>query len=157
LNRKNYEFAQKSTEVKTVTPLTELNRIIRENRIAEYRSSALDLGMRPMQFGSGTSAWSWNDQPPPVINPFGTIGGGFVAVFVDELFSTAIGSVLEQDEWAMTAEVKISHLRALRPGAITGNARMLRRGRAIAFLEAEIAAADGKLAVRASSTWSISR
>jgi len=57
----------------------------------------------------------------------------------------------------MTAEVKISHLRALRPGALTGNARMLRRGRAIAFLEAEIADADGKLAVRASSTWSISR
>jgi uncharacterized protein (TIGR00369 family) len=140
----------------SVTPLTQLNRIIRENRIAEYRSPALELGMRPTQFGSGTAAWSWNDQPPLVINPFGTIGGGFVAVFVDELFSTAIGSVIEQDEWAMTAEVKISHLRPLRPGAITGNARVLRRGRAIAFLEAEIFGADVNLAVRASSTWSIS-
>ncbi len=142
---------------KRAIPLTELNRIIRENRTAEYKSSALDLGMRPTAFGIGTAAWSWNDQPAQVINPFGTVGGGFIAVFIDELFSTAIGSALEQDEWAMTAEVKISHLRPLRPGAITGNARMLRRGRVIAFLEAEIADADGKLAVRASSTWSISR
>jgi uncharacterized protein (TIGR00369 family) len=147
----------KPTEVKSAMALTELNRIIRENRVAEYRSPALELGMCPTQFGIGTAAWSWNAQPPLVLNPFGTVNGGFIGVFIDELFSTAIGSLLEGDEWAMTAEAKVSHLRPLRPGAITGSARVLRRGRAIAFLEAEIADANGELAVRASSTWSISR
>jgi uncharacterized protein (TIGR00369 family) len=139
-----------------MTPLTELNRIIRENRISDYRSPALELGMRPTQFGSGSSSWSWSDQPPLVLNPFGTINGGFIGVFVDELFSTAIGSMLEDGEWAMTAETKISHLRPLRPGTVTGSGRVVRRGQAIAFLEAEVIGADGKLAVRASSTWSIS-
>ena len=64
-------------------PLTELNRIIRENRTAEYRSPVLAIGMRPEEFGSGTSRWSWSDQPPLVLNPFGTINGGFIGVFVD--------------------------------------------------------------------------
>jgi uncharacterized protein (TIGR00369 family) len=146
-----------SEKPRRVIPLTELNRIIRENRIAEYRSPALELGMRPVQFSPGGSAWSWSDQPPLVLNPFGTIHGGFIGVFVDELFATAIGSILEEGEWAMTAEVKISHLRPLRPGAIVGSARVLRRGQALAFLEAEISDAAGKAAVRASSTWSISR
>ncbi len=138
-------------------PLTELNRIIRENRTAEYRSPVLAIGMRPEEFGNGTSRWSWSDQPPLVLNPFGTINGGFIAVLIDELFSTAIGSVLEEGEWAMTAEIKVSHLRPLRPGSITGTARVLRRGRGIAFLEAEVVGADGKVAARATSTWSISR
>jgi uncharacterized protein (TIGR00369 family) len=138
-------------------PLTDLNRIIRENRIAEYRSPALDLGMRPDQFGAGSSRWTWRNQPPTTLNPFGTIHGGFVAVFVDEVFSTAIASVLEDGEWAVTVEVKISHLRALRPGVITSAGQVLHRGRAIAFLEAEVTDDGGSLAVRASSTWSISR
>src|SRR5438445_9199263 len=95
----------KSIDAKSPSPLTELNRIIRENRIAEYRSPALELGMRPSQFGIGTAAWTWNDQPPMVMNPFGTVNGGFIGVFVDEPFSTAIGSLLKDGEWAMTAEV----------------------------------------------------
>src|SRR5258708_37987684 len=113
--------APDSTDTKIATPLAELNRIIRENRIAEYQSPALDLGMRPTAFGIGTAAWIWNDQPPRVMNPFGTIGGGCIAIFVDELFSTAIGSVLGAGAWAMTAEVENSHLPAAHPGGNTGN------------------------------------
>ena len=145
------------TAAPRLVPLTELNQIIRENRVDDYKSPALALGMRPLEFGQGSSSWSWPEQPPTVLNPFGTLHGGFIAVFVDELFSTAIGSVLEADEWAVTAEVKVSHLRPLRPGPISGAARVLRRGRGVAFLEAEISSADGAPAARASSTWSISR
>ena len=61
--------------------------------------------------------------------------GGYLALFVDEMFSTAIGSVLEEGEWAVTAEVKLSFLRALRPGAIEGFASVVRRTRSLAFLE----------------------
>ena len=140
-----------------MNPVDELNRIIRENRTGDYRSPTLAIGMRPEEFGSGTSRWSWRDQPPLVLNPFGTINGGFIAVFIDELLSTAIGSVLEAGEWAMTAETKVAYLRPLRPGAIAGTAQVVRRGQGIAFLEAEVLGPDGKVAARATSTWSISR
>jgi hypothetical protein len=40
------------------TALVELNRLIRENRVAEYPSPNLALGMRPLEFGAGTSRWA---------------------------------------------------------------------------------------------------
>lgn len=138
-------------------PLAEINRLIRENRVGEYRSPNLALGMTPVAFGAGRSQWVWSAQPPAALNPFGTVQGGYLAVFIDELLSTAIASVLEDGEWAMTAEFKLNFLRALPPGRIEGDARVLRRSRALAFLEARAVGADGAIAVTASSTWAVSR
>ena len=137
--------------------LSEVNRLIRENRVSEYCSPNLALGMRPLEFGDGSSHWTWQEQSKAVLNPFGTLQGGYLAVFIDELFSTAIASVLEEGECAITAEAKISYLRAVRPGTLDGSARVLRRSRTLAFLEAEVSGPDKKVAVRASSTWAISR
>ena len=138
-------------------PLIEINRLIKENRIADYASPNLALGMKPVAFGPGTSRWVWTNQPPAALNPFGTIQGGYVAVFVDELFATAIASVLEDGEWAMTAEFKVNFLRALTPGDLEGRANMIRRSRSLAFLAAEVLGTDGQTAVTASSTWAIAR
>ena len=142
---------------KSSTPRLELNRIIRENRVDDYPSTNLALGMRPVEFGPGTSRWLWEILPENTINPFGTVQGGYLAVLVDEVLSTAIGSVLEHDEWAVTVELKLSYLRAVRPQRLEGRGRVIRRTRAIAFMDAEIRNADGELAVAASSTWAISR
>ena len=138
-------------------PQESINRLIRENRVVDFSSPNLALGMRPTNFGPGTSRWMWDSQPPSVLNPFGTIQGGFLALFVDEMFSTAIASVLDAGEWAVTAEVKISYLRALRPEAITGDAEVIRRTRALAFMQASIVNTRGEIAVTASSTWAISK
>ena len=138
-------------------PLSEINRLIRENRIAEFQSPNLALGLRPLEFSAGRSRWSWETQPPHVLNPFGLIQGGYLALFVDDLLSTAIGSVLEEGEWAVTAETKVTYVRALKPSSLIGEARVVRRSRALAFLEASVAERGGEIAVLASSTWAISR
>ena len=138
-------------------PLSEINRLIRENRIAEFQSPNLALGLRPLEFSAGRSRWSWETQPPQVLNPFGLIQGGYLALFVDDLLSTAIGSVLEEGEWAVTAETKVTYVRALKPSSLIGEARVVRRSRALAFLEASVAERGGEIAVLASSTWAISR
>jgi uncharacterized protein (TIGR00369 family) len=137
--------------------LTELNRLIKDNRVAEYSSPNLMLGMRPLLFGTGTSRWLWEHQPPIALNPFGTVQGGYVAVLIDEMFSTAIGSVLELGEWAMTVEYKVNFLRALDPKPIQGDARVLRRSRFLAFLEAQVTDQSDIILVTATSTWAISR
>ena len=138
-------------------PLTELNRLIRDNRVADYSSPNLTLGIRPVAFGNGASRWLWTQQPPAVLNPFGTIHGGYVAVLIDEMFSTAIASVLEAGEWAMTAEFKVNFLRVLDPKPLHGNAHVLRRTRFLAFLEAQITDQNNIVAVTATSTWAIMR
>jgi uncharacterized protein (TIGR00369 family) len=138
-------------------PLVELNQLIRENRVSEYSSPNLALGMSPVEFSVGTSRWVWSHQPPAALNPFGTVQGGYLAVFIDELFSTAIASVLEVGELAMTAEFKVTFLSALSPGRLLGSAKVIRRSRSLAFLEAQIAAENGPAAVTASSTWAVMR
>jgi uncharacterized protein (TIGR00369 family) len=138
-------------------PLVELNQLIRENRVSEYSSPNLALGMSPVEFGEGTSRWVWSRQPPAALNPFGTLQGGFLAVFIDELFSTAVASMLEAGELAMTAEFKVTFLSALTPGRLEGTARVIRRSRSLAFLEAQVAGEDGQAAVTASSTWAVLR
>lgn len=137
--------------------LSAINKIIRENQVADYATASRALGMRPLEFGSGTSRWDWREHPAQVLNPFGTIGGGYIGIFVDEMLSTAIGSILEEGEFAVTADLKLSFLRILTPGAITGTARVLRRTRALAFLEASVMTPAGEIAATASSTWAISR
>jgi uncharacterized protein (TIGR00369 family) len=138
-------------------PLTELNRLIKENRVAEYTSPNLALGMAPVEFGAGTSRWAWNTQPTVTLNPFGTLQGGYLTLFIDMMLATAIASVLEDDEWSMTAEFKINFLRALPPAPLAGSARVLRRSSTLAFLEGQIETASGQLAVTASSTWAVTK
>jgi uncharacterized protein (TIGR00369 family) len=136
-------------------PLTERNRLIKENRVGDYSSPNLALGMVPVEFGAGTSRWTWKTQPAGAVNPFGTLQGGYLAVFIDELLSTAIASVLEDGEWAMTAEFKVNFLRALTPALLEGRGRVLRRSRTLVFLEAQVQTEGGQIAVTASSTWAV--
>lgn len=138
-------------------PRSDLNQIIRDNRIADYRSVGTALGMLPLEFSPGRSLWSWREQPSGAINAFGAISGGYLAVFIDEVMITAIASVLEDGEWAVTAELKLSFIRPVTPGLLNATAQVLRRGRGTAFLEARIETDSAKLAVSASSTWAISR
>jgi acyl-coenzyme A thioesterase PaaI-like protein len=65
--------------------------------------------------------------------------------------------VLEEDEWAVTAELKLSYLRALTPQRLEGRGRVIRRTSSVAFMDAEVRNAAGEVAVIASSTWAISR
>jgi uncharacterized protein (TIGR00369 family) len=142
-------------EVSNRGPLAERNLLIKKNRVGEYTSPNLALGMTPVEFGPGTSRWTWNAQPSEALNPFGTVQGGYVAIFVDELLQTAVASVLEDGEWAMTAEFKINFLRALTPARLSGNAHVLRRSRNLAFVDAQVETADGQIAATASSTWAV--
>ena len=138
-------------------PVDSINQLIRENRLGDFSSPNLALGMRPIEFGLGTSRWLWGSQPSSVLNPFGIVQGGYLAIFIDEMLSTAIASVLEAGEWAVTAEVKLTYLRAQRPGSLSGDARVIRRTRALAFMEASIVNERGEVGVTASSTWAISK
>jgi uncharacterized protein (TIGR00369 family) len=140
-----------------LAPVDSINQLIRENRVGDFSSPNLALGMRPIEFGPGVARWTWESQPASVLNPFGLLQGGYLAILIDEMLSTAIASVLEAGEWAVTAEVKLTYLRALRPGSLSGDARVVRRSRALAFMEASIANARGEVAVTASSTWAIAK
>jgi len=111
--------------------------------------------MRPLQFGPGTSLWEWDATREQALNAFGYVAGGYLTVFADELLGSAIGSVLDTGEFATTAELKISFLKPVAKGLIRGEAKVLRKGKQVAFVEAIMKNAKNELVATVSSTWTV--
>ena len=92
---------------------------------------------------------------PGLINPLGTVQGGFVAAILDDAFSVAILSRLGADHAAPTMEMKVSYFKPVRPGLLRCIGRVLQQGRSVAFVESELRDADGVLLAKASATTAI--
>ncbi len=92
------------------------------------------------------------DAAPGFANPTGAIQGGFIAAMLDEAMSTCciIASNITMN--APTLEMKVSFLRPLFVGKAVCEARILKLGRSVAFVEAELAGPDGEIVAKASAT-----
>ena len=138
--------------------LVELNRAIRENRVDEVtRALAHEAGMRALACAPGRAQWAWQPSDERVRNPFGFIHGGYLAVFVDALLSTAIGTVLEDGELATTADLRLDFIRPAPHAAMRGEAHVVQKGSRVAFVEASVFSTEDELLVRAASTWTVLR
>ena len=139
-----------------LSPVEKLNATLRENRPEEYeRDAHREIGLKPVQFGPGTSEWEWDATNERVLNSFGYVAGGYLSVFADELLSSAIGSVMDEGEFATTAELKISFLKPVKKGRVQGQAKVLRKGRRVAFVEATIKNEKDEVVATVSSTWTV--
>lgn len=142
----------------TLEALTELNRAIRENRLGEVsRVLGREPGMSALGFEPGLSRWEWRPSDERARNPFGFVFGGYLAVFVDALLSSVLGTVLEEGELATTADLRVAYVRAARFAPLRGEGRIVHRGRSVAFADAEVFTESGDLVVAASSTWTVLR
>lgn len=139
-----------------ISPVEKLNTALRENRPEDYLTDAhREIGLRPVRFSPGRSEWEWNATLPRVLNPFGYVAGGYLSVFADELLSSAIGSVMDEGEFATTAELKISFLKPVKKGLVTGAGKVLRKGQRVAFVEATITNEKDEVVATVSSTWTV--
>ena len=86
------------------------------------------------------------------LNPIGTLQGGIVAAILDDVFSVAILARLDPDDSAPTVEMKVSYLRPVLAGRVRGIGRVLRQGRGMAFVEAELQSLNGVLLAKASAS-----
>lgn len=139
-----------------LSPVEKLNQALRENRPDAYLSRLhRELGLRAVAFRPGESVWEWEASQERVLNPFGYVSGGYLAVFADELMASAIGSVLDTGELATTAELKISFFKPVAKGLLRGQGKVLRKGRRVAFVEARITNAKDDLVGVVTSTWTV--
>lgn len=89
---------------------------------------------------------------PEFANPTGAIQGGFIAAMLDEATSTTAIIASNVTMNAPTLEMKISYLRPLFVGKATAEARILKWGKSICFIEAELFDPDGNVVAKASAT-----
>lgn len=85
-------------------------------------------------------------------NPDGGIQGGFVCGMLDAAMANAVFCQLREVAIVATLEIKVSYLDVTRQGELSAQATIVRSGKTISFLEAELRDADGKLLATASST-----
>jgi uncharacterized protein (TIGR00369 family) len=93
------------------------------------------------------------DTTATLANRYGAIHGGMIAAMLDDVISLTSGLALEWGQIAPTLEMKVSYIAQAKPGSrILAEARTIRRGGAIIFMEADLKDEAGKLLATASST-----
>ncbi|MCM3869804.1 MAG: PaaI family thioesterase [Pyrinomonadaceae bacterium] len=83
----------------------------------------------------------------------GVVHGGAIASLIDSATAFAIISQLPPDERATTADLTISYLRPLTNGRARATARVIRAGRRLIVVSAELVDDTGKLIATALTTY----
>jgi uncharacterized protein (TIGR00369 family) len=92
---------------------------------------------------------------PQWINEVGLVHGGLMALLIDGAAGRALARTLGPGESAGTVHLSIQYLRPAPAGALLAEARIVKRGKRIAFLEGECRAAEGDVIARATATFSV--
>ena len=89
-----------------------------------------------------------------LLNPAGTVHGGFAATLLDSCMGLAIQSTLEKGLAQTTVEFKITLIRPITPdtGLIAAEGVMLSRGRRIGTAEGRITDCEGRLLAHGTTT-----
>src|SRR5690242_11289124 len=88
----------------------------------------------------------------PHFNRFGALHGGSIACVMDDVLAVAAGLVAKWGEIAPTLEMKVSYLNQGAAGKHVAEARVMKRGRQINFLEATLCREDGKVIATSTAT-----
>jgi uncharacterized protein (TIGR00369 family) len=80
---------------------------------------------------------------PDLHNGVGWLQGGMLVAIADEAMALALYPLLENGEGIATIAESTSFIKGVRNGTILAEARVVRKGRRVAFMEAEVWADDG--------------
>jgi uncharacterized protein (TIGR00369 family) len=93
------------------------------------------------------------DVPEQFVNSAGNLQGGVLAAFIDATLGATCAAHVPEDMYPALAEMKISFLRPVPAGTtITCTGRVLKPGKRLLFVEAEVIGADGKLLAKVTGT-----
>ncbi len=93
------------------------------------------------------------DTTQTLANRYGAIHGGMTAAMMDDVIALAAGLTIEWGQITPTLEMKVSYVAQGKPGTrLIAEARTVRRGGTVIFLEADLKDEAGKLIATASST-----
>lgn len=82
----------------------------------------------------------------------GVVQGGFVTGWIDAAMAHAAIAMAGPDVVPMSLELKVSFFAPARPGVLTAEAWVEKRGRSTCFFEGRLLDAEGRILAKASST-----
>jgi len=90
--------------------------------------------------------------PDSFITPRGSVQGGLVAGFLDEVMGWAHVWATDHAEAPLNLDITMTLLRPVMAGPLVGKGRVIRRGKRVIFLEGELFDLEGRLLARSTST-----
>jgi uncharacterized protein (TIGR00369 family) len=85
-------------------------------------------------------------------NPMGTLHGGVCCDLADAAMGMAYAATLAEGESFTTVELKINFLRAVRQATLTAEAKVVKAGATLGYVECEVKDEQGRLVAKAAST-----
>lgn len=85
-------------------------------------------------------------------NPMGTLHGGIYCDVADAAMGYAYAATLGEGDSFTTVELKINFFRPVRNGKLTAEARVVRAGATLGYVECDVKDHEGNLLARAGST-----
>ena len=85
-------------------------------------------------------------------NPMGTLHGGIYCDLADAAMGFAYAATLGEGEAFTTVELKINFFRPVRQGKLTAEAKVVKAGSTLGYVECDVTDGNGKLAAKAAST-----
>jgi uncharacterized protein (TIGR00369 family) len=85
-------------------------------------------------------------------NPMGTLHGGVYCDLADAAMGFAYAATLAEGESFTTIELKVNFLRAVRHATLTAEAKVVKAGATLGYVECEVKDEQGRLVAKASST-----
>ena len=110
------------------------------------------LGLELDDIGSGTATLALNVRHDLTQN-MGLVHGGVIASLIDSATAFAILSLLAPTERVTTVDLTISYLRPVATGRLSAVAKVVRAGRRLFVVSAEVFDEEGRLASTALSTY----
>ena len=90
--------------------------------------------------------------PESFVTPRGSVQGGLVAGFLDEVMGWAHVWATEHAEAPLNLDLTMTLLKPVMAGPLVGKGRVVKRGKRVIFLEGELFDEGGTLLARATST-----
>ena len=129
---------------------------IQDGKLPPPRAAVtLGFSIREVSPEAGTIEVEFEGKPE-FTNPAGHIQGGFLAAMLDDTMGPALAATLRAGEFAPTLNLNVSFARPARVGRLLGKGRIVRRGKDICFLAAELFQ-DGELVASATATAMVRR
>ena len=82
----------------------------------------------------------------------GVVQGGFVAGWIDSAMASAVIALNGEQFTPMSLEIKVSYFAPARPGRVTAEAWLVKRGRSTCFVEGQLLNPARDILAKASST-----
>jgi uncharacterized protein (TIGR00369 family) len=116
------------------------------------------LGFRLIEIGEGLAVFE-GDPGPHLLNPLGSVHGGWAMTLIDSATGCALHTTLPPGVGYTTVETKVNMTRGIRSeeGKVRCEGRLVSAGKQIATAEARLLSADGKLLAHGTSTLMILR